>query len=78
MMKTKIKTISKYLIVLIVLGYAIYEVVHYALKLSDSNTMAYKVGICIYCIIIITSIICLILLIKNSIYRNKFTHNDFE
>ena len=78
MMKDKIKTICKYLIVLIVLGYAIYEVIHYALKLSDNNAIAYKVGIGVYSIIIIASIICLILLIKNSIYRSKFTHNDFE
>ena len=72
------KTIIKYVAVIIILIYSIYEIAYYSIKLYKNYEIAYVVGVGVYSLTLIASIICLIILIKKTIYRSKFTHNDFE
>ena len=77
-MKDKIWTILRYVIVAIIMGYGLYNVIYYAYKLTKGYETAYVLGVCVYSLVIIASIVCLIFLIKRDIYRSRFTHNDFE
>ncbi len=77
-MKTKIYRICKYLIVLVICVWSIYNIVFYSLKLKKDYNGAFLLGIIIYSMILLVSIICFVLLIKKEIYRRKFTHNDYE
>ncbi len=77
-MKNKIQRISKYAIVGIVAIWSIYNIIRYSIKLSDCYNKAYILGIVLYSLILITTVVCIILLIKKAIYRDKFTHNDYE
>jgi len=77
-MRNKIWTVLRYVIVGIVMAYGIYNIVRYARKLIDGYEVAYVLGVSVYSLVEIVSIICLILCIKKDIYRSRFTHNTFE
>ncbi len=77
-MKSKIYRVTKYLIVCLVSIWSIYNIIHYSIKMNKDYNSAYLLGIVVYAVILLTSIICLVLLIKKAIYRSKFTHNDYK
>lgn len=77
-MKTKIFNIFRYLLTLVIM---VYTAIRGGLCIRDyvnDNRNIFIVGAICYFMITITAIIVLILLIKRSLYRRKFEHNDFE
>ena len=77
-MRNKIWTVLRYVIIALVMCYGIYNIIYYARKLTDGYELAYAFGVAVYSLVEIISIICLILFIKKDIYRSRFTHNTFE
>lgn len=79
MNKNLFNQILRYLITAIII---VYTAVQGSICVYKISTNDYKsitvVALAIYILIFISAIIALIMLIRHSIYRKKFEHNDFE
>lgn len=78
MNKVKIFTICQYIIEIVLILYSGYRGTHYLIKYIDTSKTNNLVFSIIFYLILLVSLVELILLIKKTIYKSKFRHNDFE
>lgn len=78
MNKTKLFTILKYIVVIGIMTYSLIRSILLIVNLIDSYTLTNLIGLIIYAIILLVSIIALVLLVKKSLYKAKFNHDNFN
>lgn len=76
--KVKAFTIFQYVVEAILILYSGYRGTHYLIKYIDNSKTSNLVYCIIFYVILVVSLIEIIFLIKKSIYKSKFTHNDFQ
>lgn len=78
MNKVKLWTILKYVLVCVIIIYSTIKGSLYLKDYLNSDSIRDLISSITFYVVTLISVVALIFLIKKSLYKRKFTHNDFQ